>query len=1108
MIPGVRGRLLSTTFASDLLVTVGGAESVPAAIRRQLQAWWRRCETTLGPASSTRAIADVALIPLLELLGFTVANRDDGSPGRWVELTCGTGARVAALAVAWNEPMAAAWRAAVVRAIAVDAGWCFCSNGTTLRIVDGRRTWSREYLEFDFAMLAEEPATQSLLWSVARAEAMGAEPTVLDRAVLLSARRGVEVCRALGVGVLQALRLLLAALARRARGRYAGDLLLDHSLTVLYRILFLLFAEARGLVPLWHPVYRDRYSLEGIVASLLAGRRCRGLWQALQAISRLAHGGCSAGELTVTAFNGRLFSPVHAAAFDRTRIDDAVMSDAIVAVSTTTVGRNGRARIAYRDLDVEQLGAVYEQVLDYQPAPAGSPNPLTRTGDKRKSTGTFYTPRAVAGFLVRTTLAPLIDGRSANEILRLRILDPAMGSGAFLVAACRYLAAAAEDALIREGSWHASDISPEDRVRLRREIASQCLFGVDSNPMAVQLARLSLWLATLSADKPLSFLDHHLIAGDSLIGAAPDDVRRQPSRGLGQPRRQAALPLLDEGGLAPALRDGASVRMKLASDPDDSAEIVRAKEKTLAALADPGSLPGRWRRVLDLWCAGWFWEAGPPPDRGTFAALVDRILHDRRTVPDRVALPILEQTQALAGRHRFLHWPLTFPEVFVASDDAGYANAGFDAIVGNPPWDMLRGDSGEESMRGDRRRDARRLTDFVRQAGIYRIESRAHVNRYQLFVERALQLARNGGRVGLVLPSGVVSDTGTAPLRRHLFDRADVDDVTGFDNRDAIFPIHRSVRFVLLTCTAGQPTSEVRCRFGITRTEELERISAPLDRAPVVLTRRFLSRLSGEDDLGVPELTGPMDLRLLERLSATFPRLGSTGGWNVQFGRELNATDDRGAFTAFTGDRSARPVVEGKQLGPFRVSLERSRFQLRDEADIQERVDRRLRNARRPRLAYRDIASATNRLTLIAAIIPARAVTTHTLFCLKTPLPAAAQHVLCALLNSYVANYLIRFRVNTHVTVSLVSRLPVPLVRSGEAAFDRLNSLSRVLMKATAPVEEMGEYAELQALVARVYGLSHREFEHVLSTFPLVASTTKSRVLQSTRPGDRDTPRH
>jgi hypothetical protein len=152
---------------------------------------------------------------------------------------------------------------------------------------------------------------------------------------------------------------------------------------------------------------------------------------------------------------------------------------------------------------------------------------------------------------------------------------------------------------------------------------------------------------------------------------------------------------------------------------------------------------------------------------------------------------------------------------------------------------------------------------------------------------------------------------------------------------------------------------------------------------------------------------------------------------------------------------------------------------------------------RRVRLAYRDVASATNRLTLIAAMVPARVVTTHTLFCLKTSLTLDAQHVLCGLLNSYIANYLVRFRVNTHVTVSLVSRLPVPLIEPADPAFSRIASLVRTLLKAKTPVEEMKEYARLQAVVARLYQLNATDFEHVLSTFPLVPELVRSEAFAS-----------
>ena len=166
-----------------------------------------------------------------------------------------------------------------------------------------------------------------------------------------------------------------------------------------------------------------------------------------------------------------------------------------------------------------------------------------------------------------------------------------------------------------------------------------------------------------------------------------------------------------------------------------------------------------------------------------------------------------------------------------------------------------------------------------------------------------------------------------------------------------------------------------------------------------------------------------------------------------------------------------------------------SRWEVRASADTDARVPRRAR------LAYRDVASATNRLTLIAAIVPARAVTTHTLFCLRTPLALPDQRVLCALLNSYVANYLVRLRVNTHVTVSLVSRLPVPFLRPAHPHFARLAACAEALALGAGPAEEMEEYAEMQAMAAHLYGLSPGQFERVLSTFPLVPSETRQRAL-------------
>ena len=1080
MIAGVHGRLITTSFAETELGRLCDDESPPAGVVRDIERWATRCESMFGPASSIRAIADGIVLPLAGILGFDLVRRVDA--GIQVRLDIGRNgvALAPAVVIGWDHALDGAWRTTVLDAIGGDARWAFCCNGTSLRILDAHRTWSRNALDFDLAVLAHDAAALTLLWRVARAESLARQPPLLDVAVDLSARYGIRVCGALGNGVIEALELLVGS-----SGRVSPDVMLDQSLTVLYRVLFLLFAEARALVPVWHPIYRDRYTIDSIVSTLLSGRRYRGVWAAVTAISRLAHAGCSAGELKVTAFNGRLFAPTRTDAIEHAPIPDSVMGNAVLAVSTTPPERGKpRRRIVYQDLDVEELGAVYEHVLEYEPAALGGRSALARSRDLRKATGTFYTPRSITAHLVRATLAPLIADRSSDEILQLRVLDPAMGSGAFLVAACIQLAEAAEEALVREGRWQPGDVTAIDRLALRRLVAQRCVFGVDMNPTAVQVARLSLWLTTLAADKPLTFLDHRLVAGNSLVGATPDDVLRQPAgRARHQrSRRPASVPLFDSTDLEPVLRHAAQARLEIASQPDDSAAIVRGKEKALAALHSPDAALGRHARLLDVWCASWFWRDESVPDRGTFAALADVLLDRPAVLPHRLTTPLLASAARVSSEQRFLHWPLAFPEVFHDANGHRRADAGFDAVVGNPPWDMVRGDSGDSDKRSARRDEAKHLVAFVRESGIYRVEPRSHVNRYQLFVERAMQLTRCGGRIGLVLPAGTMSDGGCAPLRRFLFDRARVDSVTYLDNRRGIFPIHRSLTFLLLTCTPGERTDSVACRFGLSDPEQLDQPASP-----VVMTRALLARLSGDDDLAIPELQDERDVRLLERISARFPTLSAPDGWHVAFGRELNATDDRDLFIEADRIDRGRPVLEGKAIEPFRASTGGCRFRLREDVHVSI--------PRRPRLAYRDVASATNRLTLIAAIIPPAAVTTHTLFCLKTALSNDAQHVLCALLNSFVANYLVRPRVNTHVTVTLVSRLRVPRLDPASRTYRRLSSLAETLMHSPSSAESQPEYAELQALVARAYELSEDDFRHVLTTFPLIPNEITVRCL-------------
>jgi hypothetical protein len=383
---------------------------------------------------------------------------------------------------------------------------------------------------------------------------------------------------------------------------------------------------------------------------------------------------------------------------------------------------------------------------------------------------------------------------------------------------------------------------------------------------------------------------------------------------------------------------------------------------------------------------------------------------------------------------------------------------------------------------------------FVRSSGVYRHQGTGHINRYQLFVERALTLTRRGGRIGLVLPAGFATDHTSAPQRRALMSRASIDTISGFDNRRAIFPIHRSVRFLICTSTVGGPTGHIACRFGISDPSELESIPDSGDRAGkrafgITLTPSFLESVGGER-LVIPDLRHGMDLRILERIVHNVPRLGASAGWGVRFGRELNATDDRGHFHE---GRAGLPVLEGKHIEPFRARVDRATRRI-SEPSAARLLDPALTVAR-ARLAYRDVASSTNRLSLIAAVLPAGVVTTHSLFCLKTKLSGDNQAFLCAMLNSYVANYLVRQVMTTHLGSATVEALRVPKPAYDSGLFGHVVELARALERA----HDGQAYARLQALAALAYGLTADEFTHVLSTFPLLDASDRRSALEEFR---------
>jgi hypothetical protein len=1109
MIAGLSGSLLSHEALAEVVPRVlkgllGEAER--EAARRNLRAWHVPLRAHLGPALSLRAMYDRLAEPLLAGMGYRVVPVDSvprGTPARpptglRAVLSVSSVPRATLFVTLWSEHNAAAWRDTVRLGISQGGRWCFCLSGPRLRIVDSSRTYSRQFAEFDLEMALDREDTFAAFWGLLRGAAMegaaGDARPLLERAIELTEQHRASVRSSLQHGVHDALTHLTRALSGAARTRHAALMsggspavsAFDEALVVIYRILFLLFAEARGLVPRWHPIYRDAYTIESLRGPVETLPAPVGVWETLQAIARLAHRGCRIGSLHVPPFNGRLFSPAHAPLADRVALDDRVVRLAMLAL-TTRAGRDGCQRIAYGDLGVEQLGGVYERLLDFDPGSStGSthaPEVFVR-GERRKSTGAFYTPRPLTEYLVRRALAPLVSTAAPASILALRVLDPAMGSGAFLVAACRYLAAAYEAALLREGGVSTDDISDRDRAEYRRTIAQRCLYGVDVNPMAVQLGRLSLWLATLSADRPLTFLDHRLRTGNSLVGASAADISRQ-APGAGRRGGSRALPLFDDGAQDVALREAVAVRLRIATEPGDTLEQVRAKEHALATLTRRDAPVERWKEVCDLWCGAWF-RTSATRVTVPFGALADQIL-GHGSLPDHVAEPLVAESRTMAAQQRFFHWTFEFPEIFCDAGGAPLASPGFDAIIGNPPWEMLRGDRGDAITRDAARTVSEQLTAFARGSGVYRAQGDGHVNLYQLFIERSLALLRPGGRLGMVLPSGLATDHGAAPLRRALLDRTQIDQLVSLENREAMFPVHRSLKFLLLSATAGSRSALVPCRFGIQKAEALDGLpELGPDRGAVTLARPLLEQLSGEQ-IALPDVRSERDVDILASIAFTTPALGDDNGWAIRFGRELNATEDRRYFTRGT---RGLPIIVGKHVRPFTVDV--ASASQRILPDVAATLVDPAQTFGRARLGYREVAAATNRLTLIAAVLPEGTITTHTVFCLKVPLDVECQWYLCGMLNSFVANYLVRMRVSTHVSASIIDRLRVPLPGREAPRFREIAALSAARAAGQVP---LALQARLQALAAREYDLQPTQFDHVLTTFPLVPRVERDAAL-------------
>lgn len=1072
---------------------------------------WERAE---GRADDAAANRERFIRPLLrDVLGFHLGAGDDRIHPLFVSAQAeqeGERPLLLAYCGAWEEDLdGGAGRSNPMRRLGealarTGLPYGFLISGERIRLVRAPGEGPRgAYLEADLAGLADDddPAAFAAFMALFAAETFlsreGRRPPI-EEIEQESKKHAERVSADLKDAVFRAAESLVSGLIADAAARGAltspfdlddGQLhaYRDAALLALYRILFILYAEARDPRLDNHQLYRESYSATGLLEEVLRDparawpeNRCS-LWERLRALFRIYDEGLppiSSWE-HIPPRGGDFFSRTTPAGriLDEARLPDRQVAALILDLATTTPRRGvGRERISFRELDIENLGAVYEGLLEYEPriaretalevrvqgreyvlaseelvrlveqkslhlrgnltlvegTPAerlcaalhdgaakeedeedlsqgageasadedegeegdeegikrgGTARLLRRLepgafhfvpGPGRKGSGSFYTPRPLVQDLVRHTLGPLVEGKTAAEIESIRVLDPACGSAHFLVEAMRFLGQALHRAYVEEygskappsfrptpgqgwdDNWQASDeearaANSEARAWCKRRIAERCLFGVDLNPTAVELARVALWIESLAGDRPLTYFQHHIRCGNSLLGSWMERLEAPPLPTRGK-KEQGQVPLPFREPVRAAIREAARLRRAIDEvQPDvlyregiesDSTEEIRYKEhlriqaeRTLAAA----------KLLFDLRSASAF----VPVIWADWEALCNLIDSPERLQAYAEGRPWWADFEQVRKRERFFHWELEFPEVFLDGDDPG-----FDVVLGNPPWDKIKPDRKEFYGRYDVLIRAfvggeldRRIRELEAQHPGLSEEYHAHAQRiktvathlkkggdyrfqdwrvagkltggdpdtFKFFVERAWQIVRDGGRVGFVVPSAIYNNEGCTGLRHLLLEKTTVERFYAFENRRKIFPIDSRYKFVSLVFRKGAPEGDsFQAAFMRHELEELDataRCREPGQKLPatspapwvVTVRRRELQRLS-PGTLAFLEYRNPRDREIVLKMygydhegDPVSPRLllgdQGQGTWDARFYREFDMTNDRDLWT-------------------------------------------------------------------------------------------------------------------------------------------------------------------------------------------------------------------
>ena len=775
--------------------------------------------------------------------------------------------------------------------------WGILTNGRVWRLYDYRaRPRASGYFEADLGDLltADREDDLRVFHLLFRRTSFtlqdGATATFLEAALAEGRRYEEQVAQDLsGVVFERVFPSLVDALAEASGQSLAESR--DAALIFLYRLLFVLYAEDRGLLPV-HDARYDDYGLRKPVRDHIADRMAANdtysaiatnYYDHLTTLFKLIDKGDES--IGLPPYNGGLFAAETSPLLETVRLADAQIAPIVHDLSHA----NGRF-VNYRDMSVQQLGSIYERLLEREPVRDDGNLSIRLNPYARKDSGSFYTSQELVDLIVERTLKPLADERlnafadkatalksdrrpkqerraeleqfdPAVAVLDLKVLDPAMGSGHFLVTAVDFLSdyiaeliehvpavpewldgeyasplvgrVAAIRAGIRqradESNWVLDEAQLTDQAIIRRMVLKRCIYGVDKNRLTVELAKVSLWLHSFTVGAPLSFLDHHLRCGDSLVGLRVRDATDELHR-LGGMFAGSAI------AGAEAATEGMQ-RIEEMSDADvaeveASAALFNGVEETTADL----------RGLLDFLC-GWRWliagmknserdefEGPLIATLGQHPANAYELLACGPEDDDARFAELWRAARTLANEEGFLHWEVAFPGVWHQWQDS-HPQGGFDAIIGNPPWDRIKLQEVEwfasrapelalAPTAAARREGIQRLRDqgsplaaefdaakeradklghLVRASGDYPLLGGGDINLYSLFVERAMSLIKPDGFVGLLTPSGIYADKTAARFFKSVSTKGRVGGLFDFENKKIFFKdVHASFKFCAL----------------------------------------------------------------------------------------------------------------------------------------------------------------------------------------------------------------------------------------------------------------------------------------------------------------------